>query len=155
MATARPLGEQALRLARQLDSGPLLIDVLAVLSTIYSFAGEPERGLPLGREAVERARTLGDDVLLGRAMSGYLQCSEVIDPARIVTLYAEAIAATRRSGDQFFAGILHNNASVAALGSVTSCRPGPSGTGGPGGAGDRATRRYPPDQPGLGAASGR
>jgi predicted ATPase/class 3 adenylate cyclase len=115
MATARPLGEQALRLARQLDSGPLLIDVLAVLSTIYSFAGEPERGLPLGREAVERARTLGDDVLLGRAMSGYLQCSEVIDPARIVTLYAEAIAATRRSGDQLFAGILHNNASVAAL----------------------------------------
>jgi predicted ATPase/class 3 adenylate cyclase len=115
MATARPLGEQALGLARQLDSGRLLIDSLSLLSAIYYFAGEAERGLPLGREAVERARTLGDDVLIGQAMSGYLMCSGVIDPARTGTLDAEAIAATRRSGDLLFAGILHNNASVTAL----------------------------------------
>jgi predicted ATPase/class 3 adenylate cyclase len=115
LATARPLGEQALGLARQLDSGRLLIDSLSTLSAIYYFAGEAERGLPLGREAVERARTLGDDVILGQAMTGYLMCSGVIDPARTETLYAEAIAATRRSGDQLCAGILHNNASVTAL----------------------------------------
>ncbi len=115
IVTARPLGEQALRLARQLHSDRLLVDSLSVVSTIYYFAGEAERGLPLGREAVARARTLGDDVLLGEAMSGYLMCSDVIDPARTGTLYAEAIAATRRSGDQLFAGILHNNASVHAL----------------------------------------
>jgi predicted ATPase/class 3 adenylate cyclase len=115
LATARPLGEQALELARQLDSGYLLIESLSVLSAIYYFAGEAERGLPLGRDAVERARMLGDDVLIGEAMSGYLMCSDVIDPARTVTLYAEAIAATQRSGDLLFAGILHNNASVHAL----------------------------------------
>jgi hypothetical protein len=49
IATARPLGEQALGLARQLDSGHLLIESLAVLADIYCCAGEAERGLPLGR----------------------------------------------------------------------------------------------------------
>jgi hypothetical protein len=34
----------------------------------FYFSGEPEKGLPLGEEAVERARRLGDDVLLGGAL---------------------------------------------------------------------------------------
>jgi tetratricopeptide (TPR) repeat protein len=115
LATARSLGEQALRHARQLHSDRLLLDSLSVVSTIYYFAGEAERGLPLGREAVQLARTPGDDVLLGEALSGYLMCRDVVDPARTEALYAEAIACTHRSGDQFFTGILHNNASVHAL----------------------------------------
>ena len=45
-------------------------------------AGEPETGLPLGQEAVERARRLGDDVLLGGSLMAYLLCSDLIDPAR-------------------------------------------------------------------------
>jgi hypothetical protein len=32
----------------------------------FYFSGEPEKGLPLGEEAVEWARRLGDDVLAER-----------------------------------------------------------------------------------------
>jgi predicted ATPase/class 3 adenylate cyclase/DNA-binding SARP family transcriptional activator len=115
IATARPLAEQAVRLARQLESAPLLIGSLSVMCTICYFTGEPEAGLPLGREAVEQARLLGDDVVLGEALSGYLFCCSSTDPARAKILFAEAIACTRRSGDHFYAGILHNNAGVHAL----------------------------------------
>ena len=81
----------------------------------YSFAGEPETGLPLGQEAVERARQLGDDVLLGESLMEYLLCSDLIDPARYRQLFAEAIACTRRSGDQLISRYLYNNAGVQAL----------------------------------------
>jgi len=86
-----------------------------VLSSAFYFGGEAERGLPLGREAVERARPLGDDVLLAEALSGYLMCIDLIDPVQAGKLFDEAIACTQRSGDQLFAWILHNNASVHAL----------------------------------------
>ena len=66
---ARQLGEQAVKLARQLDAARLLIESLAALSYICYLAGEPERGLPPGQEAVERARQLGDDVLLGESLT--------------------------------------------------------------------------------------
>jgi tetratricopeptide (TPR) repeat protein len=115
IASARRYGEQAVEIARQLDNGRLLIQALAVLSSACYFAGEAERGLPLGREAVERARPLGDDVLLAEALSGYVMCVDLIDPVRAGKLYDEAIACTQRSGDQLFACIMHNNAGVHAL----------------------------------------
>jgi len=115
IATARQLGDQAVRLARRLDAPRLRIASLAILCTICFFAGEHAEGLRLGWEAVERARLLGDDVVLGESLSGYLMCCDIIDPAQVETLYAEAIACTRRSGDHLFAGILHNNAGVHAL----------------------------------------
>jgi predicted ATPase/class 3 adenylate cyclase len=115
IASALRYGEQAVELARQLDDGRLLIETLAVLSSLCYFAGEAERGLPFGQEAVERARSLGDDVLLAEALSGYLQCIELVDPVRSGKLFDEAIACTERSGDQLFAGFLHNDASVHAL----------------------------------------
>ena len=115
IAAARRLGERAVELARQLGAGQLLIESLAVLCSACYFAGEPERGIPLGHEAVERARSLDDDILLAESMSGYLLCIDLVDPAHAEPLFAEAIACTRRSGDQLFAGILHNNAGVHAL----------------------------------------
>jgi len=115
VASARRYGGLAVELARQLDNGRLLIAALAVLSSAFYFGGEAERGLPLGREAVERARPLGDDVLLAEALSGYLMCIDLIDPVQAGKLFDEAIACTQRSGDQLFAWILHNNASVHAL----------------------------------------
>jgi len=115
VAAARRLGERAVGLACQLGAGRLLIESLAILCSACYFAGEPERGIPLGQEAVERARLLGDDVVLAESMSGYLLCIDSVDPARAEPLFAEAIACTRRSGDQLFAGILHNNAGVHAL----------------------------------------
>ena len=86
-----------------------------MLSSAYYFAGEAECGLPLGQEAVERARPLGDDVLLAESLSGYLMCIDLIDPVQAGKLFDEAIACTQRSGDQLFAWILHNNVGVHAL----------------------------------------
>ena len=64
IATARHLSEQAVEVARQLGDDRLLISALAVLSGAHFFAGQPEAGRPFGQESVERARRLGDGVLL-------------------------------------------------------------------------------------------
>ena len=115
VASAVRYCEQAVDFARQLDDGRLLIQSLAVLSSMCYYVGEAERGVSFGQEAVERARPLGDDVLLAEALSGYLQSLDPTDPVRSAKLYDEAIACTERSGDQQFAFILHNNAGVHAL----------------------------------------
>jgi hypothetical protein len=112
---ARQLGEQAVTLARQLGAGRLLIKSLAALSGNCYFAGEPERGLPPGHEAVERARKLGDDVLLGESITWYLVCGALLDPAHAKPLLTEATACTQRSGDHLFAAMLNNNAGLHAL----------------------------------------
>ena len=112
LAIARQLAEQAVQAARQLDDERLLSQSLGVLCGAYVFAGEPETGRPFGQESVERARRLGDDVLLALSLLGYLL---TIDPARAGPLYAEAIACTERSGDHLINSILHTNAGEAAL----------------------------------------
>jgi predicted ATPase len=114
-AVARQLGEQAVTLARGLDAARLLIESLAALSAACYTADEPERGLTHAREAVQRARQLGDDVLLGMSLVNCLLFGALIDPAQAETLIAEAIACTQRSGDHLFASYLHNNASIHAL----------------------------------------
>ena len=115
IALARQLGEQAVELARQLDAGRLLIESLSALSSVYYHVGEPERGLPPGREAVQRARQLGDDVLLGESLTHYQLCDALFDPAHARALFSEAIACTQRSGDQLFANVLTNHAGLHAL----------------------------------------
>ncbi len=115
IALARQLGEQAVTLARQLDAGLLLIESLGALSSVYYYSGEPERGLPSGREAVERARQLGDDVLLGESLTENLLCEALTCPAHAGTLFTEALACTQRSGDHLYAFLLLNSAGVRAL----------------------------------------
>jgi predicted ATPase/class 3 adenylate cyclase len=114
-AAAQRLGELVLELGRQLDDDRLLIGSLSLLCGGFYFSGEPEKGLPLGQEAVERARRLGDDVLLGAALMHYLLASDLIDPARSEQLFAEAIACTERTGDRLVTYNLHNNLGVHAL----------------------------------------
>ena len=113
---ARRCGEQAVELARQLHDERLLIDALSTLCGVYFFAGEPDRGLPLCREAVERARQLGDDVLLGHSLMILLLSDDPIEQAQTGRLLAEAIACAQRSGNQLLSLFLHNNAAVQALG---------------------------------------
>jgi predicted ATPase/class 3 adenylate cyclase/DNA-binding CsgD family transcriptional regulator len=112
---ARQLGDQAVEVARRLGDERLLIESLAVSCDAYFYAGEPEAGLPLGQEAVESARRLDDDVRLGESLMAYLLCSDLIDPARYRQLFAEAIACTRRSGDQLMSYYLYNDAGLRAL----------------------------------------
>jgi predicted ATPase/class 3 adenylate cyclase len=114
-ALVRRLGELAVGLGRQLDDDLLLIESLSLLCGNFYFAGEPERGRPLGEEAIERARRLGDDALLGRALMHYLLSIDLIDPVRSGQLFAEAIACTERAGDRLTTYNLHNNLGVHAL----------------------------------------
>ena len=122
--TARQLGGQALELARQLADERLVIESLAASCDAFFFAGETETGRRLGQEAVERARQFGEGVLLGESLMEYLLCSDLIDPARYRQLFAEAIACTRRSGDQLISRYLYNNAGVQALqaGDISAAR---------------------------------
>jgi hypothetical protein len=101
--------------ARQLDAGRLLIESLATFSYLCHVAGEPERGLPSGREAVQRARQLGDDVLLGMSLMDYLWCGTSTGPAHAEPLFTEAIACTQRSGDHLYADYLNTYAGLHAL----------------------------------------
>jgi predicted ATPase/class 3 adenylate cyclase len=115
IAAAQQLGDQAVTLARQLPTGQLLVDSLAAVSSVCYYAGEPRRGLRPGWEAVQRARQLGDDVLLGQSLADYLLCATVIDPAHAEPLFTEAIACTRRSGDYLVSYFVNNSAGVHAL----------------------------------------
>ena len=110
---ARQLAEQAVEVARRLG-GRLLTESLAELGVACFFAGELAAGLPFGQESVERARSLGDDVLLGRSLMLYLMTIDTIE-ARSPPLYAEAIACTGRSGDHLTDSFLQRNAGWAAL----------------------------------------
>jgi predicted ATPase/class 3 adenylate cyclase len=113
--TALLAGERAVEIARQLDDDRLLIWSLAHLCAKCYFAGDPKRGFPLGKEAVARARSLGDEVLLANSLRMYLLCSKIIDPARSKELFTEAISCAERSGDQYCIAHIENNAGVYAL----------------------------------------
>jgi len=122
--TAVRFGERVITEARQLGEPGLLVEALAVHCGLHYFAGQPEQGAAFGAEAVELARQLGDDVLLGASLMGYLLCLDMIDPDAAERLYAEGIACTQRSGDRLMAHLLHNNAGVHALreGDVAAAR---------------------------------
>lgn len=102
--------EQGVALARTLDD-ELRIHSLAMLCFAYYFGGETERAREPAAEAVERARQLDDDVLLGLSLYTFLLASESTSKP----LYAEAIACTERSGDLRINAYLHNEAGLAAL----------------------------------------
>jgi len=115
MAPGWQYGGQAVELARQLGDDRLLADALSMLSAVCYFAGQPDRGLPVAREALDHARHIGDDDLLGWSL---LICSlygDLIEPAQFAQLVAEAIARTEGSGNHFLLSYVHNNAAVHAL----------------------------------------
>jgi hypothetical protein len=93
-------------------------------------------GSPLA-ESVERARWLGDDVVLARSLAASLATGDLIDPGHRGQLFTEAIACTERSGDRLVSHFLHQNAGVQPLCAGDLRGPGSSGTGGTGPAGDR------------------
>jgi predicted ATPase/class 3 adenylate cyclase len=115
IGTARHYAERALETARRLNHDRLLTASLAILCAVCYFAGDSESGFPMGLEAVERARLLGDDVLLGESLAMYLLCCKVVEPDRTGELFAEAISCAQRSGDRFLTYVLENNAGVHAM----------------------------------------
>jgi predicted ATPase/class 3 adenylate cyclase len=115
MAPGWQYGGQAVELARQLGDDRLLADALSMLSAVCYFAGEPDRGLPLAREALDHARRLGDDDLLGWSLLICTLYGDLIEPAQFAQVVAEAIARTEGSGNHFLLSYVHNNAAVHAL----------------------------------------
>jgi non-specific serine/threonine protein kinase len=115
LPTARRLAERAVEIARQLDDDRWLIGSLRVLCSAHNFAGDPGAGLPYGEESVERARLLGNNVLLSQSLTTFLLGSEVIDPVEAEKLFREAIACARRSGDGYLIVMLQNNAAVQSM----------------------------------------
>jgi predicted ATPase/class 3 adenylate cyclase/Tfp pilus assembly protein PilF len=112
MPTSLRLAGQADEVAGRLGDDRLLALSRATLCWAYLYAGQPEGARPLGAEAVQRARQLGDDVLLGMTLNAY---GQAVDAAASGPLYAEAFACTEHSGDLFLKVILHNSAGWAAL----------------------------------------
>jgi predicted ATPase len=113
--TRRTRCERAVQFARQIESTPLVIEGLAALSQSYTFRGDPDSGIPYATEALDLARSLGDDVLFGDSMVSYLLCTEQKDPVEAQGLYDEGIEAALRSGDLYRSRALHNNAGNLAL----------------------------------------
>jgi predicted ATPase/class 3 adenylate cyclase len=113
--TKQMLCERAVQFARQIESTPLLIEGLMALSHSCAFRGDPDSGVPYATEALDLARSLGDDVLFAGSMVTYLLCTEQKDPVDAQRLYDEGIDATIRSGDLFLSRTLRNNAGNLAL----------------------------------------
>ena len=112
MPTSLRLAEQADEVADGLGDDRLLVLSRAMLCEAYYFAGQPARGRPLGLESIERARKLGDDVLLGMSLDAY---AAAVGAAASGPLYAEALACAERSGDLATKRTLHTNAGATAL----------------------------------------
>jgi tetratricopeptide (TPR) repeat protein len=112
LPTGLRLAEKAAEAADRLGDDRLLILSRTELCFAYYFAGQLERARPLGAEAVQRARQLGDDGLLGESLNAY---ATAVDVAAAGPLYAEALACAERSGDLDAEGDLHHNAGVTAL----------------------------------------
>jgi predicted ATPase/class 3 adenylate cyclase len=110
MPTCLQLAKEADEVAGGLGDDRLLILSRTMLSFALHFAGQPERAQPLGAESVQRARQLGDDVLLGMSLLAYASAAGA---AASGPLYAEAFACTERSGDLSTKQVLHNNAGWA------------------------------------------
>jgi predicted ATPase/class 3 adenylate cyclase/DNA-binding XRE family transcriptional regulator len=112
LATSLQLAQQAADVAAGLGDDRLLVLSLGLLCQDYFFAGQPEQARALGQEAVERARILGDDVLLGMSLFYY---AVAVGAPGSASLYAEAIACTERSGDLAVGSISHMAAGADAL----------------------------------------
>ncbi len=117
-STSVQLAEQMDQVAGELGDNRLLAMSRAQLAGGYWARGELERARPLGRESVQRARKLGDDVLLARSLLACILSEHPVlggDAATAGPLYAEAIACTERSGDVAVSSVLHNNAGMYRL----------------------------------------
>jgi predicted ATPase len=106
------LAEQMDQIAGGLGDDRLLALCRGMLAYLYFRAGDRERGQPLGKESVQRARKLGDDGLLVRTLTSYIA---TVDAAAAPPLFKEAIACSERAGNILDYYVLHNNAACNAL----------------------------------------
>jgi predicted ATPase/class 3 adenylate cyclase len=121
LTTSVQLAEQADNIAGELGDNRLLATSREMLTWVYFRSGELERARPMGRDSVQRARQLGDDVVLGMSLLAY---GLTFDAAESGLPYAEAIACTERSGDLYIRVAILNDAGVRCLetGNISAAR---------------------------------
>ena len=112
VSASRQLAQQADQVALGLGDNRLLVLTCLALCGAASQSAQWERAWLLGEESVERARELGDDVLLGMSLGALASCTH---PFEAGPIYAEAIACTARSGDLAASLGVHNDAGFLAL----------------------------------------
>jgi predicted ATPase/class 3 adenylate cyclase/Tfp pilus assembly protein PilF len=112
LSTSLQLAKQADAVASGLGDDRLIAWSRGMLGFLYYFVGEQERAQSLTHESVERARKLGDDVLLGWVLLAYATASAAAPSGPV---YAEAITCAERSGDLWVRHALRNNAGWTAL----------------------------------------
>jgi predicted ATPase/transcriptional regulator with XRE-family HTH domain len=91
------LCEQMDQVASQLRDNRLLAMSRGHLAWVYRRSGEHERARLLGQESVQRARDVGDDVLLAGSIVQYAATMSTTPLA--MSLFTEAIACCERSGN--------------------------------------------------------
>jgi tetratricopeptide (TPR) repeat protein len=91
------LAEQMDQVACQLRDNRLLAMSRGHLAWVYRRSGQRERARVLGQESVQRARELGDDVLLATSIVRY--AAAIFFTPQAMSLYAEALACCERSGN--------------------------------------------------------
>ena len=94
---AKDMMQQGLEMARQLGDEAMMSAVLADLASAEEFIGDPVKGVRYAEEALEIARRLNSDWLLGHAL-GNLALA-VPEGAKKKPLFTESIALMRRTGD--------------------------------------------------------
>jgi predicted ATPase/DNA-binding XRE family transcriptional regulator len=112
LPTGGRLAEQADEVASRVGDERLLILSRQMLAIAHFYAGDLDRARLRGSESVERARKLGDDVLLGQSLAVY---AAAVGAAASGALYAEAIACTERTGDHYTGMLLHWSSGLNAL----------------------------------------
>jgi non-specific serine/threonine protein kinase len=96
-ATSVQLSEQMDQVASQLRDNRLLAMSRGHLAWVYRRSGDHERARRLGRESVQRARELGDDVLLAESIIQY--AATIATTPEAMSLFTEGIACCERSGN--------------------------------------------------------
>jgi predicted ATPase/Tfp pilus assembly protein PilF len=99
----------ALDLAREAGDVPLEADARSRYSRSLADNGEGIEALEAGTQAVAQARQLADPVLLATVLYQYASVLDETDVNGAETVYLEALALTKQSGDARTAWHLHNN----------------------------------------------
>lgn len=109
-------GQRTHDLAVESHDERLLVDALGIHAAVKFFSGEYATGLPLARKCVDRARQLGDELILAASLMQLLLFGDVLDDGEGARLLREAIELTEQTGDLVIMLSLHNNAASSALG---------------------------------------
>jgi len=104
---------ECLQIAQAANDDFHTASALTGLARVNYVVGNFEEGRAAGSNAVELARAVGDLVLLGECLTDFGLVVENHLERR--TIYQEALAVTRRSGDQIYTAMAHNNLGDSAL----------------------------------------